>query len=310
MAMASVAATIARSFARPRLSRAMRESRGKTKEGKATLAKQTAGGGGERDGRGEGPQKYETLVRNGRRTGGWTARKRNSCGDRSGGRIRGGGREKERRRSPWLDIKNVSCGNLTTGEGRRGARCGRRFARKAREGCVKKHGRNEREEEPPGGRADRDRGRGGRRRRKEGVARCVGYGRGTRSTRIFTTSTRLRLHTWRLGLTALILKNCRLSRSLLPPPIARLPIPPIVLPPHPTSSSRPDPLPSLARPFACPPCLRPTPKNEIAPLYTVGDKVLDAPPGRSDPPPPPPPPLQPFLRPPTDNPRPRHPRGR
>lgn len=29
--------------------------------------------------------------------------------------------------------------------------------------------------------------------------------------RIFTTSTRVRLHTWRLGLTALILKNCHLS---------------------------------------------------------------------------------------------------
>jgi len=41
-----------------------------------------------------------------------------------------------------LDIKNVSCGNLTTGEGRRGdAGCGR-SARKAREGCVKKHERN------------------------------------------------------------------------------------------------------------------------------------------------------------------------
>jgi len=155
--MASVAATIARSFARPRLSRAVRESRGKTKEGKATLAKQTAGAGRPRGG--------SAKVRNGRdgrRTAGWTARKRNSCGDRGGGRrTRGGGREKERRRSPWLDIKNVSCGNLTTGEGRRGARCGRRFARKAREGCVKKHERNEREEEPAG------RWRGG-----------MGYGRG------------------------------------------------------------------------------------------------------------------------------------
>jgi hypothetical protein len=73
-----------------------------------------------------------------------------------------------------LDIKNVSCGNLTTGEGRRGARCGRRFARKAREGCVKKHGRNEREEEPPGGRADRDRGRGGEEEEEGGGSAVCG----------------------------------------------------------------------------------------------------------------------------------------
>lgn len=50
----------------------------------------------------------------------------------------------EGERSPWLDIKNVSCGNLTTGKGRR--RCGAGdVARKAQEGCVKKQGQNERE---------------------------------------------------------------------------------------------------------------------------------------------------------------------
>lgn len=39
-----------------------------------------------------------------------------------------------------------------------------------------------------------------------------------RYSRVFTTSTRVRLHTWRLGLTALILKNCRLSPTISTPP--------------------------------------------------------------------------------------------
>jgi len=53
------------------------------------------------------------------------------------------GGEKERRRSPWLDIKNVSCGNLTTDKGRQG-RGASYVARKAQEGCVEKQERKER----------------------------------------------------------------------------------------------------------------------------------------------------------------------
>lgn len=77
-------------------------------------------------------------VRNERRTSGRTARKRNSCvGDEGLGERERKGGEKERRRSPWLDIKNVSCGNLTTDKGRQGRGAGY-VARKAQEGCVEK----------------------------------------------------------------------------------------------------------------------------------------------------------------------------
>lgn len=127
-----------RSFARPRrrvVCRRRWESRGKTKEGKERPSENRPRGG-HRRGRHEekGPQKYETRGKPGRMD---YARKRNSC---EGGlrerrreqieRERGGRETKERvrtrRRSPWLDIKNVSCGNLTTGRrgdgGRRAVR--------------------------------------------------------------------------------------------------------------------------------------------------------------------------------------------
>lgn len=90
-----------------------------------------------------------------------------------------------------------------------------------------------------------------------------------RHTRIFTTSTRLRPHTWRLGLTALILKNCRLSRSLLPPSADPESFS--------TGPSFPPPSQSYARPQPTSPVgIFVPPENEIAPFCTVGDKVLGA----------------------------------
>lgn len=83
--------------------------------------------------------------------------------------------------------------------------------------------------------------------------------------RIFTTSTRVRLHTWRLGLTALILKNCHLSPDdLLFTPLGSeflllfLPI-------------------RLVQPFTPPLRITSTPFspwNEIAPLCTVQSQLL------------------------------------
>jgi len=82
------------------------------------------------------------------------------------------------------------------------------------------------------------------------------------ATRIFTTSARLRLHTWRLGLTALILKNCRSSRSLLPPTAVPDPFP--LLPP----SHPPQP---FARPRPTSPSIHP-PKTKLRRFALLGIK--------------------------------------
>lgn len=87
----------------------------------------------------KGPQKYEM---GGRPTDGLREREIVMGGRGQGrGRAKGERRKgRKRRRSPRLDIKNVSCGNLTTSEGGQG-RDADNVARKAQEGCVEKQER-------------------------------------------------------------------------------------------------------------------------------------------------------------------------
>lgn len=86
----------------------------------------------------KGPQKYET---GGRPTDGLREREIVMGVGGGGGRAKGERRKgRKRRRSPRLDIKNVSCGNLTTGKGGQG-RDADNVARKAQEGCVEKQER-------------------------------------------------------------------------------------------------------------------------------------------------------------------------
>lgn len=97
-----------------------------------------------------------------------------------------------------------------------------------------------------------------------------------RYSRVFTTSTRVRLHTWRLGLTALILKNCRLSPTISTPPALPLILLPgsfelPLIPPAPSLLSFPPPTPPPRRHYSRSPFPR---RGEIAPLCTVEDKVL------------------------------------
>lgn len=76
---------------------------------------------------------------------------------------------------------------------------------------------------------------------------------------VYTTSSRVRLHTWRLGLTALILKNCHLSPDDLLSPLAPR-----------TSFLLFFPI-RLVRPFTPPLRITSTPfprRNEIAPFRT------------------------------------------
>lgn len=142
-----------------------------------------------------------------------------------------------------MDIKNVSCGNLTTGKGRKGM-----VLRRCWKGAVRVYGKAETRETE--GKKDR--------RRKRSLRAHI------RRTRIFTISTRLRPHTWRLGLTALILKNCRLSRPLLPPTA--------VPDPFPVAITLRDPSFVLGRPHPVPPCSSPSRpgKRNCAALHCWG----------------------------------------
>lgn len=100
----------------------------------------------------KGPQKYETGERP---TDGLREREIVTGGEGgSKGGTEEGAREKvregKRRRSPRLDIKNISCGNLTTGKGGQG-RDADDVARKAQEGCVEKQERKREEAKREGG---------------------------------------------------------------------------------------------------------------------------------------------------------------